>query len=80
MTSETLEQKLLDNIQLLNGNGGDKGPPSGRSGKDKFADDEGPRDKKAKNLLISRTGLDTHAVYARKKQDVLAVGPISQEV
>jgi hypothetical protein len=74
--AKSLEEKLLQAIADLGGGGRmpPRTPPSDSEG---TRDAEGPGDGKRGDLLISRAGLRSLAVFAESKQKVTAVGRIS---
>jgi hypothetical protein len=74
---KTLEQKLLQACGDLRGGGGNNIPPNDLPPNSQGADDEGPRDAKRNDLLISRTGKDSLAVFASSHTAVLSAGQIS---
>jgi hypothetical protein len=76
-TVKTLEQKLLQASDDLRGGGGNIIPPNDLPPNSQPADDEGPRDGKRKDLIITRTGRDTLAVFAATQESVRGVGLIS---
>jgi hypothetical protein len=74
--AKSLEEKLLRAIADLGGGGKmpPREPPSGSKG---TGDREGPGDGKRDDVVISRMGLRSLAVFAESEQKVMAVGRIS---
>jgi hypothetical protein len=72
----TLEQRLLQAADDLK-RADNTLPPDELPRDSKPADGEGPRDSKRKEVVITRTGRDTLAVYAAKHDDVMVVGRLS---
>jgi hypothetical protein len=73
--ARNVEQKLKQAIADLGGGG--KLPPTDPPPGSQAAPDEGPGDGKRGDVVISRTGLRTLAVYGATKASVLGVGKIS---
>jgi hypothetical protein len=72
---KTTEQRLLQAAADVGGGG--VIPPNELPGGSTPAEGEGPRDASRKGVIISRTGRDTLAVFAAKRQDLTRVGKLS---
>jgi len=76
-TKKTLEQKLLQASDDLRHGGGNNIPPTDLPPDSEGAQDEGPRDAKRNNLVISRVGRDSLALFAATRELVVTAGQIS---
>jgi hypothetical protein len=74
--SLTVEQQLLQRAAELKGESGTLAKESTPPGV-QAADDEGPRDRKSKGVIISRTSMDTLAVFGSTQASVQSVGRVS---
>lgn len=72
---QTTEERLLQARVDLGGAGNQ--PPTGPPPNSTASKDEGPGDGKRGKTVISRTGLDSLAVFAATKADAVGVGRIS---
>lgn len=74
--AKSLEEKLLQAIADLGGEG-QRSPSEPPSNSEGTGDKEGPGDGRRGDVLISRVGLRSLAVFAESKQKITAVGRIS---